>query len=94
MEVSQVGQTDKCVFAVVFLSCGAEHNHGHLPHPAPFVRCELEFSLGAHFGEGEHLQRKDLASLKEYSFTQVGTIYPDFSPQTTITRITRNPANL
>lgn len=61
VEVSQVGQTDQCVFAVVFLSCGAEQNHGHLPHPTPFVRCELEFSLGAHFGKREHL-RGDLAS--------------------------------
>lgn len=55
VEVSQVGQTDQRVFTVVFLSCGAEHNHGHLPNPTPFVRCELEFSLGAHFGKREHL---------------------------------------
>lgn len=61
VEVSQVGQADQCVFAVVFLSRGAEQNHGHLPHPTPFVRCELEFSLGAHFGKREHLQG-DLAS--------------------------------
>lgn len=70
VEVSQVGQTNQCVFAVVFLSCGAEHNHGHLPHPTPFVRCELEFSLGVDFGKREHL-RGECSPLKKVSLPRL-----------------------
>lgn len=57
VHVTQVGQTDQCVFAVVFPSCGAEDHQGHLPHPTAFMCSQLEFGLSAHLGEREHLER-------------------------------------
>lgn len=58
VHISQVGQTHQCVFAVVFLSCGAEDHQGHLSHSAAFVCSKLELGLGAHLGEREHLERE------------------------------------
>lgn len=55
MHVSEVGETDKCVFTVVFLSSGAEEHQGYLPNPTAFVRRQLELCLSTHFGERKHL---------------------------------------
>lgn len=58
VNVAQVGQTDQCVFAVIFLSYGVEGHQGHLPHPTAFVRSQLELGLGAHLWERKHLERQ------------------------------------
>lgn len=60
VHVSQVGQTDQSVFAVVFLSRGAENHQGHFSHSTAFVCRQLELSLCAHLGERENLGKQIL----------------------------------
>jgi len=77
VHVSEVSETDKCVFTVIFLSGGAEEYQGDFPHPTTFMSGQLELRLGAHFGEREHLKeeeegRQDLNMLLRKSLNLFG----------------------
>ncbi len=80
VHVAQVGQTHQCVFAVVFLSRGAEDHQGDLPHPTAFVRRQLKLGLSADFREGEHLEteQSEQLDLVQHQSVMVSTLYGDF----------------
>lgn len=68
VHVSEVGEADECVFAVVLLSCGAEENEGDLPHPTAFVGRQLELGLGTDFGEREDLDGEQRRGSRVYNW--------------------------
>ena len=55
MDITQVGEAGKAGLSVVLRYHTGKGSQGYLPHTTAFVGCQLEFSLSAHLGQGEHL---------------------------------------
>lgn len=59
VDVPQIGETGQAVFQPLLRASAGQTHQGHLPHPAALVCCQLELSLGTHFGQREHLGRQE-----------------------------------